>query len=48
MTTLEQEVMDLKKLLGYLEAMIRRLTGDLPQEGVPVLPTPLDQTELLA
>ena len=48
MTKLEQEVMDLKTRLGHLEAIIRRLTGDLPQAGVPVLPTPLDQTELLA
>jgi len=29
MTTLEQEVMDLKTRLGHLEAVIRRLTDDL-------------------
>ena len=28
--------------------MIRRLTGDIHQEGAPVPTTPLDQTELLA
>jgi hypothetical protein len=48
MTTLEQEVMDLKTRLGYLEAVIRRLTAALPQAEVPVPPTPLDQTELFA
>jgi hypothetical protein len=48
MTTLEQEVMDLKTRLGHLEAVIRRLTADFPQAGVPVPPTPLDQPELLA
>jgi hypothetical protein len=48
MTTLEQEVMDLKARLGHLEAVIRRLTADLPQLGVPIPPAPLDQTELLA
>jgi len=48
MTTLEQEVMDLKTRLGRLEAVIRHLTGDTYQTGVPVPPTSLDQTELLA
>ena len=48
MTTLEQEVMDLKIRLGHLEAVIRRLTADLPRSGMPVPPPPLDQTELLA
>ena len=48
MTTLEQEVMDLKTRPGRLEAVIRRLTGDTHQAGAPVPTTPLDQTELLA
>jgi hypothetical protein len=48
MTTLEQEVMDLKIHLGHLEAVIRRLTDAFPQAGVPAPPTSLDQTELLA
>ena len=48
MTTLEQEVMGLKTRLGHLEAVVRRLTEDFPQAGVPVPPIPLDQTELLA
>jgi hypothetical protein len=48
MTTLEQEVMDLKARLGHLEVVVRRLTADLPQSGVPVPPPPLDQSELLA
>src|SRR5919198_1146396 len=48
MTTLEQEVMDLKTRLGHLEAVIRRLTDEFPQAGMPVPPPPLDQTELLA
>ena len=48
MATLEQEVLDLKVRLGHLEIVIRRLTADLPQSGVPVSPPPLDQTELLA
>jgi len=48
MTTLAQEVMDLKTRLEHLEAVIRHLTGDTHQAGAPVPTTPLDQTELLA
>ena len=48
MTTLEQEVMDVKTRLEHLEAVIRRLTGDTHQAGTPVPTMPLDQTELLA
>jgi hypothetical protein len=48
MATLEQEVRDLKTRLGRLEAVIRRLTGDIHQAGALVPTAPLDQTELLA
>ena len=48
MTTLAQEVMDLKIRLAHLEAVVRRLAGNTPQTREPVPTIPLDPTELLA
>ena len=48
MTTLEQEMMDLKTRLAHLEAVVRRLAGNTPQTREPVPTIPLDPTELLA
>lgn len=48
MTTLEQEVMDLKTRIVRLEAVMRRLVSHMPQEGGPVPSTPIEQTQLLA
>jgi len=46
-TTLAQEVMNLKIRLAHLEAVVRHLAGDTPQARDPVLTTPLDPAELL-
>jgi hypothetical protein len=47
-TTLEQEVMDLKTRLAHLEAVVRRLAGNTSQTREPVPTTSLDPAELLA
>jgi hypothetical protein len=47
MTTLAQEVKNLKTRVARLEAMIRHLAGDTSQAKVPAPPTPLEQPQLL-
>ena len=48
MTTLAQEVRDLKTRLTRLEAVIQHLVSDTPQAEEPELRAPLDQTQLVA
>ena len=48
MTTLEQEVGELKTRLERLDAMVRRLAGDEPQMALPTSGGPADQESLLS
>ena len=47
MTTLEQEVGELKARVERLEAKIRQLTGGEPQVTLPTPETPLDREQCL-
>jgi hypothetical protein len=48
MTTLEQEVGELKARLDRLEAMVHSLAGDAHKTGLPAAGEPQNQDQLLA
>ena len=48
MTTMEQEVAELKMRLEHLEAVVRRLAGDEPQRAPQTTGIPPDQKSLLS
>jgi hypothetical protein len=48
MTTLEQEVGELKTRLERLEAMVHSLAGDAHKAGLPAAGEPQNQDQLLA
>jgi len=48
MTTLEQEVQDLKARLMHLETVLHRLVREMRQAEEPEARAPLDQTQLVA